>query len=76
MRFLELAFSRVPRTCCGACAYLATVKRQKPARRVRHDERVCANPQCGKTFIPTRADAVTCSNRCRQALYRQRERKP
>lgn len=30
---------------------------------------------CKRPFIPTRADAHTCSNRCRQALHRGRRRR-
>jgi hypothetical protein len=32
----------------------------------------CAN--CGEPFVPTRSDAKTCSNTCRQALHRSRNR--
>ena len=31
-------------------------------------ERVCANPECGRTFTPTRRDAGTCSKACRGRL--------
>jgi predicted nucleic acid-binding Zn ribbon protein len=45
------------------------------ARERRRDARgrlVC--PVCGKEFEPRRADARTCSNRCRQAAHRERRR--
>jgi hypothetical protein len=41
-------------------------------KRKRHRPIICM--ECGKTFTPTRADAVTCSNRCRQRRQRRRER--
>ena len=41
-------------------------------RRVRHEQIDCA--VCGELFTPKRNDAVTCSNRCRQRLFRQRAR--
>ena len=41
-------------------------------RRVRHEQIDCA--VCGELFTPKRKDAVTCSNRCRQKLHRQRAR--
>jgi hypothetical protein len=28
--------------------------------------------RCSRSFMPKRADAVTCSNKCRQALHRKR----
>jgi len=31
-------------------------------------ERECANPDCGRTFTPSRKDAKTCSQRCRDRL--------
>ena len=33
-----------------------------------------ASTACGEQFTPKRNDAVTCSNRCRQRLFRQRAR--
>jgi hypothetical protein len=61
-------------TCCADCERLAKNRRNRLRRRVEHVPRTCANPACGKTFIPGRDDAVTCSNRCRQALHRERQR--
>jgi hypothetical protein len=39
-------------------------------------ERVCVNPECGKTFVPSRRDARTCTRRCRDRLsyVRRKER--
>lgn len=33
--------------------------------------RVCANPHCGRELSGLRPQAVTCSHRCRQTLYRR-----
>jgi hypothetical protein len=49
---------------------LAKNKRNALRRRVEHTAMVCI--VCGKSFIAKRADAVTCSNRCRQARHRER----
>jgi hypothetical protein len=35
---------------------------------------VCANPDCSKKFRPVRTDAEYCSNACRQAHYRARNK--
>ena len=32
--------------------------------------------ECNRDFDPSRDDAITCSNRCRQARFRHRHRKP
>jgi hypothetical protein len=39
-------------------------------------ERQCANPECGRAFVPARRDARACSRRCRDRLayLRRRER--
>jgi hypothetical protein len=58
------------RTCCEACKRLLDLKRSRERRRLVPEPMVCI--QCGKTFTPKRADAVTCSNRCRQAQHRRR----
>jgi|SRR6266498_5850606 len=42
--------------------------RFEPERRV--STRLCA--LCGAAFQPKRTDALTCSNRCRQSLFRRR----
>ena len=33
-------------------------------------------PECKRSFDPSRDDAITCSNRCRQARFRHRHRRP
>jgi hypothetical protein len=64
--------SLAAQTCCDDCQRLATNKRNAERRRVTHAPMTCI--ECGRQFIPKRADAVTCSNRCRQAQHRKRER--
>jgi hypothetical protein len=61
----------LPSACCRTCAYRAKLARQKLARRVQHESSICIN--CGRSFTPKRADAMTCSNRCRQRVYRSRK---
>jgi hypothetical protein len=57
--------------CCDACQRLALNKRNALRRGVQHEPITCI--ECGRPFIPKRAAAVTCSNRCRQAQHRQRQ---
>ena len=52
--------------CSAACAR----ERRNQARRVGRAERECA--ECGKAFVPKRADALVCSAACRQRAYRER----
>jgi len=52
--------------CSDACER----ERINARRRVRHRPRACES--CGESFIPTRSDAATCSDRCRQRLHRSR----
>jgi hypothetical protein len=66
MRYWDLYY--FPRTCCRACGYAAALARSKLRRRVTHEPMICI--ECGRTFIPKRADALTCSNKCRQARHR------
>jgi hypothetical protein len=49
------------------CDCLREVKneRNKLRRRVKHEPIVFI--ECGRSFIPKRADALMCSNRCHQA---------
>jgi hypothetical protein len=56
------------RTCCADCQRAVRNKRNNLRRRVKHAQMTCI--QCGELFIPKRADAQTCSNKCRQALHR------
>jgi RNase P subunit RPR2 len=60
-----------PVPCSYQCAYRHKIAKQLEHRRVQPTEKICA--RCQKSFVPKRADAVTCSNRCRQALHRARE---
>jgi hypothetical protein len=60
------------RSCCADCKRLAKNQRNKLRRRVKHAPITCI--ECGRSFIPKRDDAVTCSNRCRQAQHRERAR--
>src|SRR5215831_8217814 len=58
-------------TCCDVCQERDRLSRNMVRRRVTHKHRRCA--QCGELFMPKRADATTCSNRCRQAAHRERQ---
>jgi len=60
------------RVCCDDCRRSMLNARARARRRVRHEQIDCA--VCGELFTPKRNDAVTCSNRCRQRLFRQRAR--
>jgi hypothetical protein len=63
--------SQGARTACTAPARrLARNERNKLRRRVEHEPMICI--RCGESFVPKGADAVTCSNRCRQAMHRKR----
>jgi hypothetical protein len=57
-------------TCCETCDRQHRLQRNAERRRVKHEPMTCI--ECGETFIPKRADAVTCSNKCRQAQHRRR----
>jgi predicted nucleic acid-binding Zn ribbon protein len=58
--------------CSEQCRRALISQRAKAERAAKRGERPCE--ACGRLFIPTRADAKTCSNRCRQAAHRQRKR--
>jgi predicted nucleic acid-binding Zn ribbon protein len=60
---------RLPSACSVECRLLAANKRSRERRRVEHETIACV--QCGESFTPERDDAKTCSNRCRQKLYRE-----
>ena len=60
------------RCCCESCFRKAVLRRANERRRVRRAERACV--VCGEMFVPTQSTAKTCSNRCRQALFRQSHR--
>jgi hypothetical protein len=58
-----------PRTCCDDCARATQYRQNNLRRRVKHERIVCV--ECGESFAPTRRDAQTCSNRCRQARHQR-----
>ena len=58
-----------PVTCSADCGRAHRYRRNNLRRRVKHEPMTCI--QCGELFIPKRADAQTCSNKCRQALHRE-----
>jgi hypothetical protein len=58
------------RYCCDNCRTAHRLESNKLRRRVKPKPKTCL--KCGESFTPTRADAVTCSNACRQALHRER----
>ena len=53
----------------GLCGNRGYQKELKQRRLEKRRDTVCKC--CGKTFTPKRADAVYCSNACRQRAYRQ-----
>jgi hypothetical protein len=58
-----------PIVCSSSCNKAARLKRRKDARSLHRTARACL--ACGQQFVPTRTDAKTCSNRCRQAVFRE-----
>ena len=58
--------------CCNRCqrAYDNRLDREK---RAKERKKICE--VCGEEFIATRRDAKTCSDKCKQKLYRQRKKK-
>jgi hypothetical protein len=62
---LRLAMRPIKGTVANA-RYRAALAAKREARALA--DRTC--PACRKSFTPKRRDAVTCSNRCRQALFR------
>ena len=68
----EVAWRGAPPSRIVLCSSECQRDRENAPRRVRHGPRVCANPECGKTFTPTRSNARTCSDRCRQRVHRMR----
>ena len=59
---------------CPPCRELVTAEQREAAKRRRRQPRPSLRPcrVCGGTFAPARADAVTCSDACRQRAYRRR----
>ena len=62
----------MPTACCADCRHQAANKRSRERRRVQHAPMQCA--ASGEMFTRERSDAVTCSNKCRQAQHRERDR--
>jgi hypothetical protein len=60
--------------CCEDCFRKATLRRANDRRRVHNAEMACA--VCGEMFVPKKANAKTCSNRCRQRLFQHNAAKP
>jgi hypothetical protein len=61
----------LPAYCCRACELRQQQARMRQRRaEARGATKVCV--RCGETFEPVRADAVVCSNACRQKAYRRR----
>jgi hypothetical protein len=68
----HLTYTPDPIVCSHSCNKAARLKRRKDACALSRKERPCA--ACGQQFVPTRSDAKTCSNKCRQALFRKTTR--
>jgi hypothetical protein len=62
------------KVCCSECERKARNERNRVRRRVK--QQPMRYLVCRKSFVPTRADAQTCSNTCRQKLFRRLRRKP
>jgi hypothetical protein len=71
-RFRRLLMAE--RCCCTECFRKLRLRRANDRRRVRHVEIACE--ACGKMFVPTKSTAKTCSNACRQRLFRQQRQAP
>jgi hypothetical protein len=69
--YLQEGFDLLP-YCSEQCRRALISQRAKAARAAKRSERPC--DACGRLFMPTRADAKTCSNRCRQAAHRKHKR--
>jgi hypothetical protein len=68
--------SRLPRRahafCDQSCKWAFYQQQRSEQTGAGRAERVC--PGCGRAFAPPRADAVTCSARCRRRVYLDRTR--
>jgi hypothetical protein len=62
--------SYAAQACCEVCRRQDRNHRNAVRRRVEHAPVICI--ECREPFVPKRTDAVTCSNRCRQAQHRKR----
>lgn len=63
---------RLYHLCSPRCRQRREQQRVSDVRRTLRASPTC--PMCGETFTRKRSDAVTCSPKCRTALYRQRRR--
>src|SRR6516164_10760298 len=59
-------------TCSAECNRRAILDKAKAARHAARQPKLCA--ACKKQFMPQRSDATTCSNACRQALFRAKQK--
>jgi hypothetical protein len=57
---------KIKNTCTPYCGQQHRLRQT----RLTPQEKICAS--CSKSFLPRRNDAVTCSDRCRQRVHRQR----
>ncbi len=57
---------------CTPCIPIARNSRKKAERQAARGTVICVC--CGNSFIPTRTDATTCSNACRQKQFRHRRK--
>jgi hypothetical protein len=57
--------------CSSSCNKAARLKQRKDARSLARTARACLAR--GQQFVPTRTDAKTCSNKCRQAAFRAKQ---
>lgn len=74
-RPLRCAFKRQgkgARTCSHTCWRRLNAERQRQKRGSKDRTRLCVI--CQSPFVPTRSDAATCSQKCRQKAYRERAR--
>ena len=54
--------------CCNRCESGYYSRKQSERRAASRTDMACIT--CGDLFTPKRSDAVTCSNKCRQKMYR------
>jgi hypothetical protein len=62
--------TRSERCCCNQCFRAVVYRFNNQRRRVRHQPIACV--VCGTTFTPQKANATTCSGKCRVKLHRLR----
>ena len=69
--FRTIRLRRQPQTCSYQCSYRHKLNRQLERKRAERATVACI--VCGERFTQQRRDAQTCSNRCRQKLFRQQQ---